>query len=603
MARYGQLLRGTGRCDHRQHPRRPRRVQKYVISKGFDFISYTDNSVWLEKMRAKYAARQSALEEHVYEIRDRSVPDNEDSEPDSEDSDTLARRDGPTKSWIDLVALPSELPPPLEIYDAAYFYIINLDSEVLTLNYGVHWKLGNIPRRNRLWMKAIRDSIYPEEPTISLDICLDAHIASPALELPKPNLSLGYRHRIVAPKLDIGEARKAFLTRFLADVLVEYGDRIIKLGMEWSPVSFPFRELTFALVSIASDTARFFSFPARRCRQKRHPRRWRFHYLSDDVDRYPRLGGFFDKEWAGNHAPLLEFGFMSHLPGDASGVSPAETMYWHEDVLVSLTLRPDGEAITQAVSWGLDQGRKNFQIVVLSLFEVAFAEVRPGKGTKGKPLVKISKPIYLSPLRHDFCMSTHPRERPELKDGMRRKHRRERGEVLTNDICTGTVRRLQSQFPGLAALVNFFEVATNRRVASKSAGILPPELCDQILEYVDYDTWRACTSVSTKFRYSCLRKYRVDDETRIVAGPFVRLRSKTRKLSFEFENMKTGQVFPVMENWEKDSFDWMPLIGNNARKALMLDVAVAFLPAVDISVENDSDDEVTTSRGPARHNS
>jgi hypothetical protein len=27
-----------------------------------------------------------------------------------------------------------------------YIYIINLDHEVLTMNHGIHWKLGNIPR-------------------------------------------------------------------------------------------------------------------------------------------------------------------------------------------------------------------------------------------------------------------------------------------------------------------------------------------------------------------------------------------------------------------------------------------------------------------------
>ncbi|KAI0859796.1 hypothetical protein F4860DRAFT_481537 [Xylaria cubensis] len=530
---------------------------------------------WLEQTRAKYAAKQNALEKHVYEIRDGSKPDDD--------------------HFRDFMSLPSEI-PRLDDWDCSFYYIINLDCEILTIKFGIHWKLGNIPRKDNLWYKAIRNGIYSGEPTVAFDICPDEYIASPALELPEPNPSLGYQCYVVAPKLDISEARKTFRISFLAEVLSQHKGPLIKLGMEWSPVSFPFRELTFALVSIASGTAGFFSFPAQQRSEDRYtvtqgdPWSWKDNGLSQDGK--PRLYGFLDKEWAGNHAPLLEFGSMSHRPGDAPGVSPAETMYWHEGVLVSLALRPDGEAITQAVSWGLDQGRKNFQIVVLSLFEVAFAEVSFGKGKDEKPLVKITKPVYLSALRQDYCLSTHPRERPEWPPNTRRPHIHERGSEVH---WGGTARRLQSHFPGLAALVNFFEIAADRRAVSKSRGILPSELYDMILEFVDYDTWKICASVSTEFRYSCLRKYRVDDKTRIVAGPFVRLTrsyTKGRRLSFEFQNMETGQVLPAMRTYcySTKELNWMPLIGSD-RKALMLDVVFQYEPAVDIPVENDSEDE------------
>jgi len=68
-------------------------------------------------MRAEYAARERALEQHVYEIRDGSEPDF-----------TVFR---------EFVALPSEL-PRLDDYDAEYFYVIDLDREVLTMNFSMH---------------------------------------------------------------------------------------------------------------------------------------------------------------------------------------------------------------------------------------------------------------------------------------------------------------------------------------------------------------------------------------------------------------------------------------------------------------------------------
>ncbi|KAL2179614.1 uncharacterized protein P884DRAFT_239104 [Thermothelomyces heterothallicus CBS 202.75] len=520
---------------------------------------------WLEQMRAEYTARERDLEQHVYEIRDGSSPD--------------------YSQFDEFESLPSEL-PRLDS-DAEFFYIIDLDREILTMNFGIHWRLGNIPRQDNLWLRAIANSVYRYKPTISLDICPEEHIASPALELPKRNQEIGYDFQVVSARTEIGDARKAFLTYVLATTLIEYRNEIIRFGREWSPDSFPFRELSFALVSIASSQATFHSFPAQSC----NPRTcvW-----SDCPSNYlPMSPGWLSEEWVGPNAPLLEFGSMSHRPGEPPGASPTKTMYWLEDVLVSLTLVVDGEAITNAVSWGIEQGQTNFQVVVLSLFEVAFAEVS-FDDDNDEPFVRVSEAIDLSPLRAEYCLSTHPRERPERKPGM--ESRQAYGELIMQSNCTGTARRLRSQFPGLASLVNFFDAAASRRAASKSAGILAPEIYHRILDFVDYDTWKTCLVVSREFRAYCLCKYRLDDRTRIVGGPFVRVRehSKERLLSFDFEDMQTGDILPVIQaprNFLLTSkFSWMPVIGSS-RKAIMVDTVVEFRPGEDAPVEADSDDE------------
>ena len=117
-------------------------------------------------MRSRHAAIEHELEEQVYEIG--SGPQPEDME-----------------EYHGFVELPSELPRRMNDWCIEYFYIINLDSEVLTMNFSIHWKLDNIPREGDLWMEAISESIYPGKPTISLDICSEEHMASPALELPE----------------------------------------------------------------------------------------------------------------------------------------------------------------------------------------------------------------------------------------------------------------------------------------------------------------------------------------------------------------------------------------------------------------------------------
>lgn len=76
------------------------------------------------------------------------------------------------------------------------------------MNHSIHWKLGNIPRQDKLWLRAIADSIYPYKPTIYIDVCSEEHVASLALELPEPNRVIEYNFRIVAPRTNIGEARK-----------------------------------------------------------------------------------------------------------------------------------------------------------------------------------------------------------------------------------------------------------------------------------------------------------------------------------------------------------------------------------------------------------
>jgi len=83
---------------------------------------------------------------------------------------------------------------------------------------------------------------------------------------------------------------------------------------------------------------------------------------------------------------------------------------------------------------------------------------------------------------------------------------------------------------------------------------------------------------------------------RIVAGPFVKLNklNKTRLLSFDFEDMRTGKTLPVIQAREQslctEECNWM-LVLSSDRKVVMLDLVVEFEPAEDVTLEADSDDE------------
>ncbi|KXX82553.1 hypothetical protein MMYC01_201190 [Madurella mycetomatis] len=231
----------------------------------------------------------------------------------------------------------------------------------------------------------------------------------------------------------------------------------------------------------------------------------------------------------------------------------------------------DGAAITKAVTWGIEQGHANFQVVVLSVFEVALAEVSC----------------------YDDDEPFHTRETDRSRNpGWCA------GTGAVSSSCGQTARGPHGDCENISLdsrhSSTSLRLPASRRAASKSAGIFPPELYHRILDFVDYDTWKTGLVVSLEFRSYCLSKFRLDDRMGVVDGPFVRLRHGKRLLSFGFEDMQTGKVIPMIRklphSLTTSEYNWMPAIGSN-RTVLMLDTVVEFEPAEDVPVEADSDEE------------
>ncbi|OAA63430.1 hypothetical protein SPI_03593 [Niveomyces insectorum RCEF 264] len=521
---------------------------------------------WLSTQREKYATLEKKLEECVYEIH----------------KDVQPRYD----LYSSYVALPSEL-PRLDGFDAEHTYIVNLDDEILTMDYTIHWKLGNIPRENMQWLHAIKRSIYSGRPTIHPDRCPEEYMACPAVPRTTQN-KMRYKHVMVDVDCEITASHEVFRARMAAGVLAEYHKEIERFGLEWTPDALPFREIIYSLVSLAAceDNTRFHSFPSRLC----NPRSCMlFHCNEPNFTKFP---GYLKEKWVGARAPLCEFGSSAHFPNMPPGAAPVETTYWLGNVAVHLSLTVDNGSISDAVAWGWEQGRRHFQAVIISLFEVAFAEVKPRDtaDNNDEPFVRVTDNYPLSPLTEKDCDSSHPRERPIRPSGSSGVYSSGRyfflyhDERLNHDV-------LQSQFPGIAELVKFLDVAATRRAAVKadlgvrsSVRNLPPELYSQILDYTDYDTWKACLLVSPRFREQGLSRFRVDDRFCIMAGPFTRLNKyrKTPLLGFNFRDLHTGAVMPMIEEPRKFSIselNWAPILGRNGdRQELMLDMFVQFEP-------------------------
>lgn len=159
------------------------------------------------------------------------------------------------------VILPTAL-PRLNHHWAANCFIVDLDAEVLTMNSSVHWKLNNLPRKDMLWMQSIRHSIYHGVHTVDPEVCPEEHIASLDVKLPGkiPVFGTGNVQYCTALKT-LDEPHKVLLASIASEVIAIYSDTIVRFGRQWQPDTFPFRELIFAILSVASDTLTFHSFP------------------------------------------------------------------------------------------------------------------------------------------------------------------------------------------------------------------------------------------------------------------------------------------------------------------------------------------------------
>ncbi|CAK7228825.1 hypothetical protein SCUCBS95973_007009 [Sporothrix curviconia] len=561
---------------------------------------------WLETMRAEYAAREQALEDGVYTIRAKAET--------TESTVSASPVQRPQYAlYHEYVAVPTML-PCLDGYDAENVYIINLDAAVLTMNYSLHWRLDAIPRADDIWLRAISSSVYRGVHTVDLDMVSDACLASLAVPLPASNMTV----EAAVGTLNIKHARtrldthdKVWRTLVAANAWAAYGRQIARFGRQWQPQDLPFRELVFALVVLASGRqAAFRSFPKGTLDDPACNPHHCQHFFCPGRH-LGKVPGWLGQQWlvGGDKSqhPLLEFGSPAHWNGQPPGVAPLETTYWlTDDVLVSLTLVVDGAAVTTAMEWGLaecqarkqaradraNRGDVRFYMVVLSLFEVVFAEVSQpaatagGLGTKAaEPIILASSELFLSPLREDFCLSTHPRERP-----VRRRGQEHKGFLphtwLGDDDYRRSRREMREDFPGIAAMVNFFTTVDSRRAAAAGARThrpLPPELYTMILDRTDYATWQTCLLVSPMFRALARARYRLDDCHALVSGPTT-VRNVHRGeplMAFGLHDLATGKTETVMRMrndglLDAGTYNWLPLLGGGHRQALMLDVTILF---------------------------
>ncbi|KAJ3493940.1 hypothetical protein NLG97_g4408 [Lecanicillium saksenae] len=528
---------------------------------------------WLKDKREHYAMLEAQQDDGIFTMK-----------ADVDDDTDMTRR-----LWSETFRTQSML--RLHAMVVGSTIIVNLDAEVLTMQYSAHFNLADFPRRSAQWLNAIKPSIYQEYPTLSLDFCERKQMGEPAAARRAPKfLKDGTAATRVVPKSDLHSGRDVFLAHAIAKVFRTYHRSITRFGLEWERDSFVLRELVFAIVSIASGEADFSSAVC--------TRQYCFPGIEENdtgvhVDWQRPC---FENGELGTLEPLATFDTFYHRKGQAPGAAPGQYLYWMKGVVINICTTVDGEAIEEAIVWGRKQGREAFQIIVMSIYQICFAEVHAGSDKRD--VIRYSDPIHLSPLRAEECMALHPLARPQstAEAGMSMTE----GERVISCNSFGTSPRLKKHYPGLVALVNFFKVAVIRMAPPQSASTLPPEILARIMSYTDNETHGACMKASQTLCSFGFDELPLTDEYRIVSKPEV-MRSRSNAntsperglLALRFVNKHDGKTCTMVQVTSTNGWGlrtWTPLIGHRERRVLMTDVFLTFTPSDDHERDEDGAD-------------
>lgn len=473
---------------------------------------------------------------------------------------TTEKRQGYWGSGSMIMALPLAFD-----WKQDHIVIVNLDAEVLTIQFGAHFDLSNLPRGTTSWKNAIVPSIYRQYPTVSLDFCGTDQMAESAVVRRTPTRLLeGDRVVRVVPNSSLSSGRDVFLTHALTAIYGAYHTEITRFGLEWQPDSFVLREFVFAILSIASGEAEFIS--PNYCRAplgRQLPRGW------CDVW-FPRRGASPAAE------RLATFGSLFHEEGQKAGAAPAENIYWMKGVVVKVSTVVDGVAIQEAVAWGQAQGKHAFLVVVISIYEICFAEVHTGDDKQ--LVIRFSEAVKLSPLRWEECVALHPLTRPQSSEeaGMDLTP----GETITYRYFTGTAPGLEQHYTGLAALVKFLKVAMIRGIPPQRRSALPPEILARIMSYTDKRTLEKCMRLSQTLCGFGFADFRIDEEWKIAGLPeALRIEgwedSTEGLLYFRVARQSTGEIVRLVQAVPRVAatrgWCWLPLITGRGTRGVLMD--------------------------------
>ena len=453
-------------------------------------------------------------------------------------------------------------------------YLVDLDHERFSVNNSIHFDLWNIhhPR----WMKAFK---YNEdgELTVFSDIVPGV---SDRLKPPRDfaddewnKYHAMYQQYKCSKAQAIGGGEfspQDSLQQLIATIVLEElsqpdASRYLETLPVWGDETFAFREMAFAILSLASVRF-YFDTP------------YRFYgYRNGSYED----GYLIDRDGDGGPHLMPLFGSGYHMQDQNPGSAPQDSMYWFANVLVSLVsntvFQNDAEAaIAKAVAYGLAESHQNFQIVLFSILNAICLEVIVADGV-----------THVRRTGHIPILSTIWDE-SDADSG-----NSENGDRGLESPLAQIRRRHQ----GFITLQNFFSTAVKRKVSVFNQGLFPTEIYAEIIKHIDYSTLDACRQVSPTFHLLCRERFPFSPDLTMLDIEASTMPKKTQERgrrrpwkladigTFVFQVQNTGlvqrsglSVDRKRLSREKSSVTtWCPVVGSVARPSMMTKIRLQSL--------------------------
>lgn len=513
---------------------------------------------WLVKQRAKAFEWSSALDKFLH-VKRPVAKEKKDDESDDQLSGTASEvSDGALLHWtygiganVEEFPLPSYMPVLNDVF-IEWVYVIDLDRKIFSVDHGAHFRLGDIPRHG--WIDAL-DLTCNGHRLVLADLLPDNTATSLVARQGPPYLQLVRLYEeqnieIITPDGIKGfrpaQRHEPLFCARIFQVFQRSQERVLAhLLLGWKPDDFPFREIAFAILCLASGRQNVSLVESLRL-------------VDDDAHGCANLTSSTDQE------DELEFvahmGICAHLNANAANSAPQSTMYWFEGVLVQLVAQLDRpDAIPPNVTRVARRAREScswqpVDAVLISIAHIVLIRVFPDsrvQHTKPLPLFFFSDQPSQD-LQERFSISEveellQRKERVTAKRTARDERNRDAldniSEEWDSECDVGgagsisfrltetvdlikTFRGIIGTEPSFFALALLFEASkrASKPLPAAARSLLPIEIYRLILSNVEeVETLGACMAVSSEFGEMCSRSSSIGEGLTVLPNEATRL--------------------------------------------------------------------------------
>ena len=390
-------------------------------------------------------------------------------------------------------------------------YTIDLDQELLGVDDSVFFLLGKIPRGGRwcdfLSVDGRRRTLCKETPKEIIGSVTCPPLFDNEAKSRYGELSIEIFVPKAATETDdiLRSPHHHLLLNTFEAFYHTYQWLLDGYILRWNPDCFSFREIAFALLSLAAGEVIF------ECKDTLNK-----NYESDGYFLVP------DKSLKDNQQKLLpRFLSETHLPGKEPGSAPTSTSFWLGNVLVYLASRLDlvdveEMSVSKAVDTGLSQGFKSFFAVVFSIIDFVLIQVQVNEDgrvhVQRSPLMNLFYFSGESSVYAEAPLSRVPQFTPDWTESSDSKDQSGSDSEDERESPPRSKDLPENDRRAFVALMHFFDSAANHNLMGAESTIFPNEILATIMQFSDIHTYLALAKVSAYCRDIRCRKFPINND-------------------------------------------------------------------------------------------